>query len=110
MLSDLPLVFLIKEDNPETVMNWLYDVQKYAHAIGPKSQLVMHKPLVQLAQDLKLDIHPWYVRDDILDHTDDPIKENLLYFDLKMNGIFTEFPHLTVSVFNEQVKKSKSNK
>lgn len=37
MLSDLPLVFLIKEDNPETVMSWLYDVEKYAHAIGPKS-------------------------------------------------------------------------
>jgi hypothetical protein len=46
MLSDLPLVFLIKEDSPETVMNWLYDVEKYAHAIGPKSQLVMNKPLV----------------------------------------------------------------
>ena len=53
---------------------------------------------------MQLDIHPWYVRDDILDHTDNPVKENLLYFDLKMNGIFTEFPHLTVSVYNEQVK------
>lgn len=36
-ISNLPLVFLIKEDNPEVVMSWLPDVAKYAHAIGPKS-------------------------------------------------------------------------
>jgi glycerophosphoryl diester phosphodiesterase len=58
---------------------------------------------------LKLEIHPWYVRDDILDHTNNPIEENIFYFNMGVNGIFTEFPHLTLTVFNELIQNGRTN-
>lgn len=61
---------------------------------------------MQLSKYLELDVHPWYVRDDFLEFTSSPQDENLLYFHAGVNGIFTEFPHMTVSVFEREVNQS----
>ena len=107
-LTDLPLVMLIKEYHPEDVMPWLPEVADYAHAIGPRDVLVFHEPLVNLAREHGLAIHPWYVRDDFLEHTDNAFSENMLYFNMKFEGIFSEFPHTTLQTYLNALETARS--
>jgi hypothetical protein len=37
-----------------------------------------------------------------LEFTNNPINENLLYFDAGVDGLFTEHPHLTMAVFRDE--------
>ena len=57
------------------------------------------------SKELKLDVHPWYVRDDFLEFSKTPQDENLLFFNTGVNGIFTEFPHMTVQVYEREVQQ-----
>lgn len=105
--TDLPLVFLIKEYDAKDVLPWLPQVADYAHAIGPRDVLVMNQTLVDVAREHDLKIHPWYVRDDFLEHADNAIDENLIYFNKHMDGIFSEFPHTTLQTFNHELERKK---
>lgn len=67
----------------------------------------MNDTLVQMARDHDLKIHPWYVRDDFLEHADNAIDENLIYFNKNFEGIFTEFPHTTLQTFNHELERKK---
>lgn len=44
-------------------------------------------------------VHPWVLRNDELFFTSNPIDENLFYIDAQVDGLFTEFPESTFSVF-----------
>ena len=46
-------------------------------------------------------MHPWYVRDERLDFTGTAVEENMLYFTAGVNGLFTEYPHITKAVFKD---------
>lgn len=47
-------------------------------------------------------IHPWYVRDEQLDFTKNPIDENGLFV-YNVDGLFTEYPHMTLNVFEDYI-------
>ena len=98
-LTDLPLVFLLKENVADHLIPKLPHMAKFSHAIGPRDALVKNKLFVDGARLEGLDIHPWYVKDDMLDRTHSPFDENMLYYSGKFQGIFTEFPHMTLTVF-----------
>jgi hypothetical protein len=51
-------------------------------------------------------VHPWTLKDDFLIHTTNPIKENMLYMNMGVDGIFTEFPHVSVATFNNALHLS----
>lgn len=82
-------------------MKELPEVPSFAHAIGPRSILTMHQPFVDLAKSLELVIHPWYVRDDFLDHTSNAFDENMLYYNMGVEGIFSEFTHTTQQTYDK---------
>jgi hypothetical protein len=42
----------------------------------------------------------------MLKYTKTPIEENLLFVKKGVDGIFTEFPHLTFSVYQELARES----
>jgi len=78
------------------------------HGIGPHEKWIVDwmdeeygekSIFVQLCEVAHLETHPWTMRDDDLQYTDNPIKENLLLFGKGVTGLFTEFPHLTKEVF-----------
>ena len=108
-LTDLPLVFLIHEHVPAYVIPKIPEISKFAHAIGPRDVLVKSKLLVAETRAYGLAIHPWYVRDDFLDLTKDVFSENLFYYKNGFEGIFTEFPHMTLNVFLHASKFNKTS-
>ena len=57
----------------------LSDVSTYAHGIGPSLHLMHEHNLLKLAKDNHLLIHPWFLRDEQLEVTSNPITENALY-------------------------------
>ena len=71
--SNLPRIFLTKQIIGE-LMLVLPRINKVAHGIGPKSSLVFELDhiLMTMTKKLKLDVHPWYVRDDQLQFTKTP--------------------------------------
>ena len=44
-------------------------------------------------------VHPYTLQDDMLVWTSQPLDEHILYIDHGIDGIFTEFPHVTKSAF-----------
>jgi glycerophosphoryl diester phosphodiesterase len=57
----------------------LPDISLFAHGIGPRESLIFDADFFSLAKKLNLKVHPWTMMDDRLQHTGDPISENLLY-------------------------------
>lgn len=51
-------------------------------------------------------MHPYTLKDDFLMFTDNPISEHQVYLNKQVDGIFSEFPHMTHVVFS---KFSQSN-
>lgn len=91
-MTDLPLVKLIYEWKAEEALPDLPSIAEYAHAIGPRGYFVKHQLFMDTARKLDLVIHPWNVKNDFLEHADNAIDENLVYYNSKVDGIFTEFP------------------
>ena len=104
MGNDLPRIYLTKQKVTE-LLSQLPAIAKYSHGIGPKAALIFEQSqaVMKMAKLLNLEVHPWYVRDDFLEFTKTPQDENLLFFNTKVNGIFTEFPHMTVQVFEKEI-------
>lgn len=50
-----------------------------------------------------LAVHPYPLKDDFLvwSNPPNPIEEHLIFLNKKIDGIFTEFPHMTHSVYNK---------
>lgn len=55
------------------------------------------------AHELGLAVHPYPLKDDFLVWSEpkNPIEEHLIFLNKKIDGIFTEFPHMTHSVYNK---------
>jgi len=110
-LSDLPLVYLMFYDNPNLTYN-LTEISTFAHGVGPKiywlfnydgETLNLDKPskFIEEAHSLGLGVHPYILQDDTLVYTKNPIEETKMYMNKMVDGIFTEFPHMTYSVYTE---------
>eukprot|EP00352_Strombidinopsis_acuminata_P004177 CAMPEP_0176394332 /NCGR_PEP_ID=MMETSP0126-20121128/42481_1 /TAXON_ID=141414 ORGANISM="Strombidinopsis acuminatum, Strain SPMC142" /NCGR_SAMPLE_ID=MMETSP0126 /ASSEMBLY_ACC=CAM_ASM_000229 /LENGTH=90 /DNA_ID=CAMNT_0017766461 /DNA_START=802 /DNA_END=1074 /DNA_ORIENTATION=- len=56
---------------------------------------------VDRMHELELGVHPWTMRDDNLYYMDTSIEETMLYIHKGVDGLFTEFPHSTLQLFNE---------
>ena len=108
-LTDLPLVFLMFWQNPLTSYN-LTEIANLAHGVGPKSDwlfkydnepfnLTSPSKFIQECHSLGLAVHPYSLQDDMLRWTDSPLDEHVTYIDKGVDGIFTEFPHLTKAAF-----------
>ena len=103
-LTDLPLIFLTKDIPKEELIDMLPEVAKYAHGIGTHSHLVFESGVLEAVRSYGLRMHPWYIRDDMLQWASNPYQEAKLYYDLKLDGLFTEFPHTTLTTFNNLVE------
>lgn len=103
-LNDLPRVQLAYGP----LQNYT-DIATYAHAIGPDLASIyaslsddptVESGMVKDAHDAGLEIHGWTARDDMLQFTNNPVAEDKLYFDWKIDGVFTEYPHEAMITFN----------
>jgi len=56
-----------------------------------------------MCHELGLAVHPYPLKDDFLvwSNPPNPIEEHKIFVNKKIDGIFTEFPHMTHSVFND---------
>ena len=108
-ITDLPLVFLMGNHELVEAMAMIKDAATFAHAIGPTSSLVVDgqsKLIKDLARNLGLAMHPWYVRDDFLTHEKTASAENMIYYNMGMDGIFSEFTHTTQQTYLDAAQKS----
>ena len=55
----------------------------------------MPSKFIEEAHANGLAVHPYTMKDDMLQWTDNAINEHLLYMHKQVDGMFTEFPHLT---------------
>ena len=109
--SDLPLVYLMFYNNPMVTYN-MTNVTKIAHGVGPKSDwlfkymnetwnLTAPSKFIEECHSLGLSVHPYTIQDDMLRWTKTPLDEHEVYINKQVDGIFTEFPHLTAAAFNK---------
>ena len=103
-LTDLPLIHLMNE-NYTTAMQMLPVTATFASGIGPTKELIRQKPFMDLAKQLGLQVHPYTLQDDMLVYTNNPIDEAKYYLDHGVNGIFSDFTELPLSVFKEYAAK-----
>ena len=54
-------------------------------------------------------MHPWYVRDDFLTHEKTASAENMIYYNMGMDGIFSEFTHTTQQTFLDAAQTTTSD-
>jgi glycerophosphoryl diester phosphodiesterase len=104
-LSDLPLILLMGEAALDMDLD---DIAQYAHGVGPIGFGLFTKNFMAEAKSRELQVHAWYVRDEQLWWTENPIDENMFYFDSGVDGLFTEHPHMTMSVFKEKIEPKNS--
>lgn len=106
-LTDLPIIRLMKEWDGDQAASLLEEIATYAHGIGPRQDLWGSKKFRDEAKRLKLQVHPWTLKDDTLRWTDNPISELNWFIKTGADGIFIEFPHLTSVVLDYQAKYPK---
>jgi len=83
----------------DVVLN-MKNISTFAHGIGPNDKLATQFGFTQIAHLYGgLSVHPWYVRNDFLTYKPTVFEENKLYYDLRVDAIFTEFPEGTVTTF-----------
>ena len=112
-LSDLPLIQLMFW-NRTGISYDLNAISLYAHGVGPNSDWVMYwtpegteslkphlrSPFVDQMHSLDLSVHPYTFKDDALVYMDTIDQEVQLYVTKGVDGLFTEFPLSTLSLFN----------
>lgn len=108
------MIYLMFYNNP-VVTNQMYDLKEistFAHGVGPRYDWIFHyknetfnldKPsaFVEDAHKHGLAVHPYTLQDDMLIFTGNPIEETMIYLNKQVDGIFTEFPHMTYSVYTQ---------
>ena len=110
-LSDLPLVYLLFWNNAymSTPYN-ITEISTYAHGVGPRMDFLFDYKnethnntapslFIEECHSAGLAVHPYTMQDDMLRWTDNPIDEHVLYMNKQVDGIFTEFPHMTRAAF-----------
>ncbi len=84
----------------------LKDIATYAHGVGPnwqwltkydKSDNSTYSKFIEECHELGLKVHPYSLQDDFLKMTSNPLDEHEIFINKGIDGIFTEFPHLTQS-------------
>lgn len=94
-----------------------YQVVKYADGVGPSYNMVIDNKLskkgnivitdfVELAHQNKLAVHPYTVRKDNLPHYVEDVYQlfEILLYQAKVDGLFTDFPDLCVNYINNRHK------
>lgn len=82
----------------------LAEIARYAQAIGPNKLSVIDANgistgMLEQAHALNLLVHPWTFRDDVLPSHYGSISEELrAYFELGVDGVFSDFPATAVEV------------
>lgn len=109
-LSDLPLVYLMFWNNAYMPTYNLTEISTFAHGVGPRTDFLFGYKnetknnsapslFIEEAHSVNLAVHPYTMQDDMLRWTDNPIDEHILYMNKQIDGIFTEFPHMTRGAF-----------
>lgn len=111
--SDLPLVYLIYSAN-EASAEALDRTAVYADGIGPyinmietpDGEAVDNYSLIHLAHERGLVIHPWTFRSDDMPSVYGSFEEMVRHFfyDIGVDGLFTDFTDLAVQVVRENEK------
>ena len=108
LLASDPWDDLVKPGRLDELTSELKRVREYADGVGPSlSQLFLARdpdgflrtsPLVEVAHQLQLKVHPWTIRRDGLPKEFDGIDSLLevLFTRLGVDGAFSDFPDLTV--------------
>lgn len=88
----------------------LTEIAQYAHGVGPKTDWLFkyeNEPVnnsapskfIEECHSLGMAVHPYSMQDDMLRWTSSPLAEHQLYVNKQIDGIFTEFPHLSKAAF-----------
>jgi glycerophosphoryl diester phosphodiesterase len=91
-------------DGKQATTITLAEISDYAQAIGPNKIDVIDASgrstgLLEAAQALGLQVHPWTFRDDVLpSHYSSTSDELRAFFDLGVDGVFTDFPGTAMAV------------
>lgn len=100
-LSDLPLILLMDEEMQDMDLD---DIAEYAHGVGARGSMLFKNNFMAEAKQRDLQVHTWYVRDEQLWWTKNPVEENKFYYDAGVDGLFTEHPHTTMNVFRDEIE------
>lgn len=104
--TSLPLTMLLRSSDDDISDARLDQIARFAYAIGPDKQLVirtnstnhvdLRTDLVQRAHAAGLRVHPFTLRNEYpylaWDYRQDPVNEYADYFELGVDGAFTDFP------------------
>lgn len=100
-MTDFKLVQLYSGDPRAAAAGYeppLNEVGAYADGVGPYKMLLWASPgqpsdFVTRAHEFGLEVHPWTFRDDTLPDTfDTPEAEFKAYWEMGVDGVFTDFP------------------
>lgn len=82
-------------------MNYLFEYNGEPFNLDKKSAFI------EEAHKYGLGVHPYTLQDDMLLYTSNPIQETLVYLNKHVDGIFTEFPHMTYAVYTQFYGKNR---
>lgn len=101
-MTEVKLVQLLhKADARRVTTQGLKEIAEYADGIGPEKQMILaSKDLVANAHAAGLVVHPYTFRADqeflAKEYKGDPLKEYLRFYELGVDGVFSDFPDLAV--------------
>lgn len=95
--TDIPLIYLLENEDQDDLIVEMAEYKDILSGIGPDKRLLINddfsaSALLLAAKQMGLKVHPWTFRDDdVGDGFDSAEAEYLTYFELGVDGIFTDF-------------------
>lgn len=105
-LTDLPTVFLISANSKGPFD--FNEIAKYSDAVCPawphfldaNGGITYPSAIAEQIRAAGMDVHAYVAQDDNLQLADNPIDEYRTWVNWGLDFLFTEFPHMCVTVFN----------
>lgn len=108
-LVNCRLVYLLEDNSTTTTSEDLKKISKIAFGIGPSKKLILSSPsLIEKAHEVGLKVHPYTFRSDqpflATDYNQDPKKEYFRFFELGVDGLFSDFADQAIQARDEWLK------
>jgi glycerophosphoryl diester phosphodiesterase len=108
-LVNCRLVYLLEDNSTVTSAEELKKVSRVAFGIGPSKRLILSTPsLIEKAHQAGLKVHPYTFRSDkpflTAEYNQDPKKEYFRFFDLGVDGLFSDFADQAIQARDEWIK------
>lgn len=108
-LVNCRLVYLLEDNSIATTTEELKKISQVAYGIGPSKTLILSsQSLVEKAHQVGLKVHPYTFRSDkpflTAEYNGDPTKEYIRFFELGVDGLFSDFTDQAIQARAEWIK------